>query len=410
MRASTKLSAVLILATSASVPFLGCGSGDDDDDGGAGGKADATADGTTTGHVDSGGAAGDSGPPQGSLDGAADAADGDSSAMVVCPASAPADFSDAAVAAACTRFVYLAGGDNTLVIASVDEGATWQSQHFHNIDGDDYVNNFAVYRGVTTATALPGVFQSTDPAGGYNDGGPEAGDAGITFGQVSMIVSGGFDTYGGELAVNASGVFFTDNQGTYLTRDDVTWTQLDAGIGQHWYGTAASASTYVILQDNAKFRSYDGTALTDGVLPIAPGGGNDVAYGGGLFVAVGAANFTTSTDAKTWTAAGTIVGDGGAGFTNPNTILWDGTRFLAYAGTTVAMSADTRSWTFMKLTARIDTAATSEGHFVAVGNLASVEGILLSTDGLTWTMAHPFAASETAFINGWRVGLGRVLK
>ncbi len=410
MRVSTKLSALLILGASAGVPFLGCGSGDDDDDRGAG-KADATADGTTTGHVDSGGGAAESGNPQGSLDGGADAANGDSSATVVCPASAPADFSDAAVAATCTRFVYLAGGDNTLVIASVDEGATWQSQHFHNIDGDDYVNNFAVYRGVTTASSLPGVFQSTDPTGGYNDGGPEAGDAGITFGLVSAIVSGGFDTYGGQLAVNGSGVFFADNQSSYVTKDEVTWSSLDAGgFGGHWYGTAASPTTYVALQGNGTFRSYDGTTVTDGTLTLTPAGGNDVAYGGGRFVAVGGAQFTTSADAKTWTAAGTIVGDGGAGFTNPNSILWDGTRFLAYAGTTVAISADTRSWTFMKLTARIDTAATSEGHFVAVGNLSNAEGILLSTDGLVWTMAHPFAASETANINGWRVGLGRVLK
>jgi hypothetical protein len=64
----------------------------------------------------------------------------------------------------------------------------------------------------------------------------------------------------------------------------------------------------------------------------------------------------------------------------------------------------------MTLTASIGPAATSEGHFVAVGTLAGTSGILLSSDGLTWTMGHVFTSSETAHINGWRVGLGRVLK
>jgi hypothetical protein len=290
MRASTKLFAVLVLCGSASVPFLGCGSSDDD---AGNGKADASADASLL-HVDSGT---DSGPPLGTTDGGPPV-----DAAIVCPTSAPADFSDAAVAAACTTFVYLAGGDDTLVIASVDEGSTWASQHFHNIAGDDYVNNFAVYRGITSASSLPGVFSSSDPAGGYNDGGDEAGDAGITFGLVSSITSGGFDTYGGQFAVNDSGIFFADNQGTYLTHDAVSWSQIDGGFGGHWYGSAASDTTYVTLQGSSTFRSYDGTTLTDGVLPITPGGGNDVAYGGGKFVAVGGAQFTTSADASSGTA------------------------------------------------------------------------------------------------------------
>ena len=412
MRASSKLCAVLILCASAGLPFVGCGSSDDD--GGANGKADAAADGSATGHPDSGDGTADGGPPQALQDGAvdaADAADANADGAVLCPTSAPADFSDAAVAAACTRFVYLAGGDSRLVIASVDEGATWASQHFASADGDDYVNNFAVYRGITSASSKPGVFQSSNPAGGYNDGGPEAGDAGITFSLVAAIPSNGFDTYGGQFAVNASGVFFADNQGTYLTSDEVTWSPLDGGgFGGHWYGTAASPTTYVALQGSSTFRSFDGTTLTDGTLTVTPGGGNDVAYGGGKFVAVGGAKFTTSADAKTWSAAGTITGDGGAGFTNPSTILWSGTQFLAYDGTTVAMSTDTRSWTFLKIEANVGVAASSEGHFVAVGTLANARGILMSTDGLTWTMAHVFAPSETANSNGWRVGLGRVLK
>jgi len=376
---------------------------------GCGSKASTATGGSDGGSGGGEGVGGHSVGPDGGADtGLADAVSDspEEPPAITCPTTAPVDLGDPAVAAACSRFVYLVGGDNTRIIQSLDEGTTWTTQLFDMVAGDDYINNLAVYLGIINTTTLPGVFQSLDD--------------GTTFTVVGAIPHSNFDTYGGQLNVGTKGLLLTDNQGTYSTLDGVTWTTLTPfpgmpsadGFGGHWSGTASGAGIYVALQDKSAFRTYDGTTFTDGTLPVTTGNGELVAFGNGVFVAVGGGESTTSTDGKTWGNVSTIksAADGGAA-ASPATILFDGTRFLGYDGEKVALSTDGKTWTVQSLgTTRIDTAATSEGHFVAAGSIGSTSGVLLSSDGLTWTLSHPFATGETANINGWRVGLGRVLK
>jgi hypothetical protein len=389
-----------LLVAAASAPSSGCGS--------KGSGATGGSDGGSTASEGGGGhpvVSPDAGPDTGPTGDAAVDATVDAPG-VVCPTSAPADLGAPAVAAACSRFVYLAGGDDTRVLQSLDEGATWTTQLFDDVAGDDYVNNLAVYLGVINTTTLPGVFQSPDD--------------GSTFTVVGAIPHSNFDTYGGQLNVGDKGLLLTDNQGTYSTLDGVTWTTLTPfpgtpaqdGFGGHWSGTAFGAGIYVALQDKAAFRTWDGTTFTDGTLPITTGNGQLVAFGNGVFVAVGGGQSASSADGKTWGNVSPIqaTGDGG-GTASPATLLFDGTRFLGYDNEKVALSADGKTWTIQSLgTTRIETAANAEGHFVAAGAVGNTKGVLLSSDGLTWTLSHAFATGETANINGWRVGVGRVLK
>jgi hypothetical protein len=400
VRVAAGLGWTALLVAAASAPSSGCGS-----------KGSAATGGSDGGSTTSEGGGGqpvvqpDAGPDTGPMGDAAVDAPVDAPG-VVCPTSAPADFSDPAVAFMCSRFVYLAGGDDTTIIQSLDEGATWTTQQFDNVTGDDYINNLAVYLGIINTTTLPGVFQSADQ--------------GTTFTVVATLPHSNFDTYGGQLNVGDKGLLLTDNAGTYSSVDGVTWTTLTPfpgmpsadGFGGHWSGTAFGAGIYVALQDKSAFHTWDGTTFTDGTLPITTGNGQLVAFGNGVFVAVGGGQSATSTDGKTWGNVSPIqaAGDGG-GTASPATLLFDGNTFLGYDNEKLAFSTDGKTWTIMSLgTTRIETAANSEGRFVAAGAIGNTKGILRSSDGLDWTMVHPFAAGETANINGWRVGVGRVLK
>src|ERR1700722_1301162 len=73
-----------------------------------------------------------------------------------CPTKAPASTADVA----CTKRVYVAGGDDNRVILSTDEGTTWQSFEIDHITGDDYINFISIQEGVILPTSLPGMYLS----------------------------------------------------------------------------------------------------------------------------------------------------------------------------------------------------------------------------------------------------------
>ena len=100
-----------------------------------------------------------------------------------------------------------------------------------------------------------------------------------------------------------------------------------------------------------------------------------------------------SSDAQAWTTQPGF--DGGA---QPSVVLFNGTQFLAYDGTTAFASTDGQSWTSSALPdqVRVDAAAFYDGHYFGVGSVAGTSALLLSSDGLTWTMAQATTATETS--------------
>ncbi len=320
----------------------------------------------------------------------------------VCPSALPVDTDDPAIRDQCTKWVYLAGGDHFRVIVSSDEGATWDSFSIHDIPGDDYVNNLRVAQGTISVIGLPGLWTS--------------GDRGKKFGQVAAVSSNGFDSYGGQINYGAGMSILTDNQGTYTSKDGSTWVAQTPfanmskpnGFGGHYHGTAYGNQTYVVFQDGGTFRTYDGKAWSEGVLPNKSDT-SGVAFGNGVFVAVGSKFTMTSADGKTWSNERTTDASN-AVFDNMGTgVVFDGKQFLAYTQSAPHVgysSPDGLVWTKFKPSHNIDAVACAEGRFFGTG-----EGqLLMSTDGTTWKGVHALTAQETFNINGPRVAMGRVLK
>lgn len=321
---------------------------------------------------------------------------------IECPDAAPFDDGDDAIVQACATRIYIAGGDDSRVTISRDEGATWQSTRIADIDGDDFVNDIAVYRGVVLVIGLFGLWT----------------DAGDGFVQSSDIASNGFDTYGGQFTRIADALLLTDNAGTYTTTDGTTWTMLDpfpdgshgAGFGGHYHGTAFGDPIALIFQDQA-YRRFDGAAWREDTL----GDGFNVtgaAFDGTRFVAVGssdAAGFVrTSSDGLAWSDAITQ-DDSGQNLAEPWAgLVYDGTElrmYTIYSSTRGYASSDGSSWTPIDVSHGMSRVSVHDGVWFGEGE----DKLLLSDDGLAWTESHALAPDETSFINGPRVAQGYVL-
>jgi len=181
--------------------------------------------------------------------------------MTGCPSAPPVDTENPQVRDACTKRVYLMGGDNFRLLVSIDEGKTWQTVQPVNIDGDDYVNDIVVARGIVTMIGLPGLYASTDGA--------------KTFTAAPNISRPGtFDSYGGEIVFGAGNFFMTDQSGTYTSTDGQTWKSVTPfpdnsfpnEFGKHFHGRAYGNQIYVLLQDGGAVRTFNGTTWWQGAL------------------------------------------------------------------------------------------------------------------------------------------------
>lgn len=159
------------------------------------------------------------------------------------------------------------------------------------------------------------------------------------------------------------------------------------------------------MQDRGAFRAFDGTTWVQGVLPAIPSDVVNLAWGAGVFVAVGRSFALSSSDGKRWGAPVTT-DDAGAALAGVGTVVFDGQQFIAYAGKAAYTSRDGAVWTRRPLATPISAAVYGEGLFFA----ASDAKLWTSGDGFTWTAVHDLGADETTHINGSRVAIGRVLR
>ena len=247
------------------------------------------------------------------------------------------------------------------------------------------------------------------------------------------------------------------------TSAGTTWTVASLGVGAPdgggalggiaWNGTRLVAvglslsgfggfdELIVHSTDGATWTAASGTSgSTFGRLS----GYEEVAWGGGRFVAVGASFMASasglrsmaglirhSTDGHTWTAATVAAASGGGGGvgTLDNRVLygvvWNGTRFVAVGSVieldrtatggyrqvsgVVLSSPDGATWT----TASIVEGSSDfrgvtwggRGRFVAVGSRNGRGVIFHSADGATWTAAS--GVDDTSVLNGVTWGGGR---
>lgn len=123
---------------------------------------------------------------------------------------------------------------------------------------------------------------------------------------------------------------------------------------------------------------------------------NDMAYGEGVYVAVGENGFILrSTDGETWSRVNTGMDD------NLYGVAYGGTNFVAIAGGPVLASPDGLHWTEQDLPANVYAydLIYAEGVFVARGS----DRVYLSTDGTEWT---EYATGATSTQSGIAYGNG----
>jgi hypothetical protein len=322
-------------------------------------------------------------------------------AQIACPKAPPFDADDPAIKAACTKLVYLAGGDNFRVTMSSDDGASWQSIAIHDVPGDDYVNHIIVAKGVIWVIAFPGLYRSVD--------------GGKTFVLAQDVAHVDSDTSGGQLSFGANRLVLTDGEGSYISNDGLSWlpqkpfsNSAQNGFGGHHHGTAYGNNTHLAIQDQGAVRTYDGSTWYDGTLISSAHEATGVAFGNGQFVAVGSAFSATSADGKAWKEVTTD--DRNAPLVHIHGgVVFDGTTFRAftqYNDKVGYVSQDGTRWTKVNLSHPVHGAAYVDGRFLGIGDTE----LLLSSDGLQWTPAHSLAANETFQVNGARLAVGRILK
>ena len=171
------------------------------------------------------------------------------------------------------------------------------------------------------------------------------------------------------------------------------------GVGGRWVAVGVGGNAIIYSNDG-----YNWLASSNGNTMFSVGG-YGVCWSGTKFVAVGEGATHTmaySTDGITWTGMGKA-GDGGANHspftTNGNDVAFNGAQYVAVGigGTSMAYSADALTWTACAATKFSATGngicwgAPNQGGtacWVATGNQGAVNHtILYSTDGNNWTGA-----------------------
>ena len=186
-----------------------------------------------------------------------------------------------------------------------------------------------------------------------------------------------------------------------LSADGITWSAVSSGIAQDFRAIAYGNGLYVavgLAGANHIATSPSGSAWTARTSPDSTYNLLGVAYGNGVFVAVGykpagSDDIFTSPDGVTWTKRSTGLNAGGFGW---NGVIYGGGQFVAVrnsgfgtAGQSM-VSSDGITWTNGGSIAGAWCAvAYGSGMYVMV---ASNGGVASSTNGTTWTSRTPISA------------------
>jgi hypothetical protein len=181
----------------------------------------------------------------------------------------------------------------------------------------------------------------------------------------------------------------TSTLGTRSTNGGVTWSAITFANSTYYTGVAANGATFVAV-GGAGYINYSTNSGATWTSAGQPLGSNfsfsGVAYGAGVFVAIGTNYFSntrqyvTSTDGITWTTR-TFPGSGGDGW---QAITFGGGKFVTIAAGsgTWFTSTDGITWSSQTGGTTVNSLAYGAGYWVS-GTYPNVVGY--STDGLNWT-------------------------
>ncbi len=212
------------------------------------------------------------------------------------------------------------------------------------------------------------------------------------------------------LTVGIAGSIFTSTSDntwypvTFIT--DISLYGAVYGNGRY-VAVGASSPEYYGLRTNIAVTSGDGKNYTVGSTVHLPNGTkqfNDVAFGNGLFAAVGEdALIQTSADGKVWDFRQVVAGQ------TLNAIAFGGGQFIAIGDNGfIARSNDGKTWNsgFTGLAKNFKGISYANGQFTAVGQYGA---IATSPNGIVWTIQPPITdklLKSVAYGNGRWVAVG----
>jgi uncharacterized repeat protein (TIGR02543 family) len=191
-----------------------------------------------------------------------------------------------------------------------------------------------------------------------------------------------------------------DQSATYLltSTDGITWTERSIPVAGGWESMAYGNGIYVAVGDvgggsaqNKYIYSSDGVTWSASNT-VSSGAARDVAFGNGIFVATqgGGCSGTcirTSTDGVTWTQRSTPVSG------NFRSVVHTGSAFYAVSNASTAItSTDGISWTSTSaIGSSVEELAFGNSKFVTV----STSGVIRSsTDFSSWSQGSGYSASK----------------
>jgi hypothetical protein len=178
-----------------------------------------------------------------------------------------------------------------------------------------------------------------------------------------------------------------------VSPDGVKWAPAAAPAADDLEAVAYGNGVFVAVGRNV-FTSDDGDHWEQTLDAELGGEAAALTFGGGRFVIVtpGRGQVFTSTDGKTWASAS--LGER----TRPRKVAWGNDRFVTVGDAGEAFtSTDGLTWTRVKLPAEdLQDLVFGQGKFIAIDRLAKV---LTSTDGVQWS-ALPEKAGARGLIYG----------
>jgi hypothetical protein len=265
----------------------------------------------------------------------------------------------------------------------------------------------AVAKGVLVAAGDGGLFTSVD--------------AGATWNEVTSVPKEDFALHSSSLGFFKDRFYLIGNGGTWTSTDGLTWSGTLGGdmlpggptgsFAGHNHAMAYGNGIFVDVNDDARYRLFDGATWTEGKVGDYGGWLSSIAFGNGRFVVVGESCCgipspsldglrATSTDGKAWSNIVTNETPGAQPIAFGK-LLFDGTKFVS-AGHDTWTSPDGVAWTQAMSNAQINDAALFEGRFVGLSD----GGFATSSDGITWAQGP----RDTNELGLQVLAVGRVLK
>ncbi|MFD2936119.1 T9SS type A sorting domain-containing protein [Spirosoma flavum] len=295
---------------------------------------------------------------------------------------------------------FVAVGDNHAVFTSTD-GITWTPRplagsalYFVGIAYNSILNKYVAISSVSgcVVTSGDGVNWNTGSSGTNHQ------LTAVRYLQGKFLAVGEDDT----IRSSSSGLIWKP-----VTLDPLIALYGAAFGNGHYVAVGAYSPEYYTFMANVALTSGDGINYTVGETIHVPNGAkqfNDVAFGNGLFAAVGTNGvIQTSVDGKVWDFRHMLDGQ------TLNAVTFGGGQFIAIGDNGfIARSNNGKTWNsgFTGLAKNFNGISYANGQFTAVGQYGA---IATSTNGIIWT-ARPSGTTKqlksVAFGNGMWLAVG----